>query len=267
MPARQGWGREIARKSLKAFRRRQLQVSGGFAKVRIMISLPIHSSAGQPTGQTYEFDLAELSTDVNKQLLHDAVVMYEANLRQGTFKSKSRAEVAGCSKKLYKQKGTGNARAGNKRTPVRRGGGHAFAKRPVDFSFRLPKKALRLATRMALLSKFRDGEVFVVDQLVYDVPKTKPVYQLLKALGVVERQRPAKAEGATKAPKRPANESCLFAISEQDTNAYKSARNIPDVAVSPARELNAHQLLKRKRLVVTVAALDQLRKAGKTAAS
>ncbi len=81
--------------------------------------------------------------------------MYQANLRQGTFKSKSRAEIAGSKQKLFKQKGTGRARQGNKRQPVRRGGGHAFAKRPTDFSYRLPRKALQLATRMALLASFR----------------------------------------------------------------------------------------------------------------
>jgi large subunit ribosomal protein L4 len=112
-----------------------------------MLSLPIHDATGRPTGRSYEFDPAELAAEVNKQLLHDAVVMYEANRRQGTFKSKSRAEIAGCSKKLYKQKGTGNARAGNKRTPVRRGGGHAFAKRPTDFSYKMPKKACLLTSR------------------------------------------------------------------------------------------------------------------------
>lgn len=225
-----------------------------------MISVPIHTADGQPTGRTYEFEPSELADGVNKQLLHDAVVMYEANNRQGTFKSKSRSEVAGCSKKLYKQKGTGNARAGNKRTPVRRGGGHAFAKRPTDYSYRMPKKALRIATKMALLSKFLDNEVFVVDQLAFETPQTKRVYALLKTLGIVDRPRPAAAEGAAKSPKkRPGDESCLLAVEQHDPIVWKSARNIPDVSVSPAFELNAYKLLQRKRLVVTVAALDRLR--------
>lgn len=208
--------------------------------VEIMISVPIHRQDGSSTGENYEFDPAELAPAINKQLLHDAVVMYQANLRVGTQKSKTRAEVAGSSHKLYKQKGTGRARMGNKRTPVRRGGGHAFAKRPRDFGFRMPKKALRLATRMALLGKFQDGEVVVLDQLSIDAPRTKVVAQMLKGLGV---------EG----------QSCLLATVALDLNTYRSARNIPDVSVKPAGELNAFELLRRRRLVVTRDALDRLR--------
>lgn len=227
-----------------------------------MISLPIHDATGKPTGRSYEFDPNELAAEVNKQLLHDAVVMYEANKRQGTFKSKSRAEIAGCSKKLYKQKGTGNARMGNKRTPVRRGGGHAFAKRPTDFSYSMPRKALRLATRMALVSKFRDGQVVVVDGLALDKPQTKTVFALLKGLQFVNKPRPQATDGG-KRPRRPADDSVLIATEQYDANVYKSARNIPAVAVSPAGDLNAYQLLKRRRLIVTTAALDRLRgKAG-----
>ncbi len=230
-----------------------------------MISLPIHNADGQPTGQNYEFDPAELAVgvngrdDVNRQLLHDAVVMYEANLRQGTFKTKSRSEVSGNSQKMYKQKGTGNARAGSKRSPVRRGGGHAFAKRPVDFSYRMPRKALQKATRIALLSKFFDNEVVVIDQLAFDKPQTKRVYSLLKTLGIVEQSRPVAGEDG-KTAKRRADQSCLLAIDAHDANVWKSARNLPKVGVSPAADLNAYELLRRKRLVVTVAALDRLRK-------
>lgn len=225
-----------------------------------MISLPIHNAEGQPTGQNYEFDPAELAEGINKQLLHDAVVMYQANLRQGTFKTKTRSEVSGNSQKLYKQKGTGNARAGSKRSPVRRGGGHAFAKRPIDFSYRMPKKALRKATRMALLSKFLDNEVVIVDKLTYDTPQTKRVHALLKTLGIVAQSKPTAVPENGKAPKRPKDESCLVAIAGHDPMVWKSARNLPTVQVSPAADLNAYELLKRKRLLVTVDALDQLRK-------
>lgn len=205
-----------------------------------MISLPIHDQAGKPTGRTYEFDPAELAPGINKQLLHDAVVMYEANLRQGTFKTKTRSEVAGSKKKLFKQKGTGNARMGTKRSGIRRGGGHIFAKLPTEFRQSMPKKAMRLATRMALLSKFMDGEAVVLDSLAVDQPKTKAVVGLMKNLGI-------------------AGQSCLFAIDHHDPVIWKSARNIPSVGVSPAVDLNAYKLLKVKRLVVTEAALKLLR--------
>jgi large subunit ribosomal protein L4 len=217
-----------------------------------MISVPIHNQSGQPTGRNYEFDPADLvdgvtsRNDLNKQLLHDAVVMYEANLRQGTFKSKSRSEIAGSKKKLFKQKGTGRARMGTKRTCIRRGGGHAFAKRPTDYSYSMPRKALQLAMRMALLSKFLDGEAVVVDQISLDRPRTKAVAGLLKSLGLT-------------------GQSCLLAIEQHDPLVWKSARNIESVSVSPAVELNAHKLLQQRRLLVTEAALDKLR--GKAAAS
>lgn len=205
-----------------------------------MISLPIHDQTGKPTGRTYEFDPAELAPGINKQLLHDAVVMYEANLRQGTFKTKTRSEVAGSKKKLFKQKGTGNARMGTKRSGLRRGGGHIFCKLPTEFRQSMPKKAMRLATRMALLSKFMDGEAVVVDTLAVQQPKTKAVVSLMKSLGI-------------------AGQSCLFTVEKHDPLVWKSARNIPSVGVSPAADLNAYKLLKVKRLVVTEAALQQLR--------
>jgi large subunit ribosomal protein L4 len=204
-----------------------------------MISAPIKSATGGDVG-TYEFDPAELAPGINKQLLHDAVVMYEANRRVGTVRTKSRGEVAGSTKKLFRQKGTGRARMGPKRTPIRRGGGMAFAKRPKDWSYRMPKKAVKLATRMALLSKFQDGEAIVLDSLSVDQPKTKVIADMLKALGVDKQ-------------------GCLLAIRENDAVLWKSARNIPTLRVSPARELNAYDLLRQKRLVVTKDAMDLLR--------
>src|SRR3982751_2518738 len=106
-------------------------------------------------------DPAEFGGRVNKQLLHDAVLMYQANRRAGTHSTLRRGEVAGSTKKLFRQKGTGNARVGNKRTNKRRGGGTAKGPKPRDYSYSMPKKALRLATRMALLAKLQDQEVVV----------------------------------------------------------------------------------------------------------
>jgi large subunit ribosomal protein L4 len=210
-----------------------------------MIAIPIHNRSGQQVG-TYEFDPQELAAEVNKQLLHDVVVMYETNRRQGTVQTKNRGDVQGSKKKMYKQKGTGRARMGNKRTPIRRGGGHTWGKRPVDHSYRLPKKAVALATRMAVLSKFLDNQVTVLDELTIAAPKTKDVAGLLKALGLSES-------------------SCLLAIEKYDLNVWKSARNIPRLSVSPASDLNAYDLLHRKTLVVTKAALDKIRGGAKQA--
>lgn len=205
-----------------------------------MITLAVHNNAGQQVG-SYEFDPAELASGINRQLLHDVVVMYEANRRQGTVQTKGRGEVAGSTKKLFKQKGTGRARMGPKRTPMRRGGGMAFGKRPLDWSYRLPRKAVALATRMALLSKFQDNQVTIIDELSVSEPKTKTIATLLKALGL-------------------SDSSCLLTIDRYDANVWKSARNIPTLSVSPASDLNAYELLHKKRLLLTKAALDGLRK-------
>lgn len=204
-----------------------------------MATINVHDQSGKKVG-TYDIDPAELAPRINKQLLHDAVVMYQANQRQGTFRTKSRAEVAGTTKKMYRQKGTGNARAGSRRSPVRRGGGHTFAKRPRDFSFRLPRKALQLAMRMALASKIKDNEIVLIDDLKFDAPKTKDMAAVLNALGL-------------------AGNSLLVTTSEHNVNVYKSARNIEGVEITPVSGLNAFCVLKPRRVLMTKAALDAVR--------
>ncbi len=204
-----------------------------------MISLPVRDKSGNEVG-SYEFDPGELASGVNKQLLHDVIVMYEANRRIDTVTTKSRGMVSGSTAKLYRQKGTGRARAGARRTPVRRGGGHAFGKSPKDWGFRLPKRAVKAATRMALLSKFLDDEATVLDELTIEEPKTKLIAGILKALGL-------------------SADSCLLAIEKHDPNVWVSSRNIQSLQVSPVNELNAYALLHQKRLLVTKSALDQLR--------
>ena len=206
-----------------------------------MASLTVFDRSGSKVG-TYDIDPTELAPRINKQLLHDAVVMYQANLRQGTARTKNRGEVAGSTKKMYRQKGTGNARAGSRRSGVRRGGGHIFAKRPRDWSYRLPRKALQLATRMALAAKLRDDKVTVIDDLKFDAPKTREMTVILKALGI---------EG-----------SLLVTTAERDVNVYKSARNIDKVTVSPVSGLNALNLLSPRRVLMTRAALDAVRSRG-----
>lgn len=215
-----------------------------------MASLTVFDRQGAEVG-TYDIDPAEIAPAINKQLLHDAVVMYQANARQGSHRTKSRAEVSGTSKKMYRQKGTGNARAGSKRSGVRRGGGHIFARRPRDYSYRLPKKAVRLATRMAIASKIQDEEVVVVDELSFDRPATKEMAGVLDSLGLT---------GVT----------TIIAVEAHDVNAYKSARNLQGVEMAPVADLNALSVLKPRRMLVTKAALDAIKQraaAGKSAAA
>jgi large subunit ribosomal protein L4 len=197
--------------------------------------LPIFDKSGKEVG-TYSVDPSAIAHRISAQLLHDAVVMYRANLRQGSAKSKTRAEVQGHKKKMYRQKGTGNARAGSLRSGIRRGGGHIFAKRPRDWSYRLPRKALQVATRMAVASKIQDSQITLIDALSASAPKTKEAAAVLKALSI---------QGTV-----------LVAVETYNVELYKSFRNIEGVRILPVSEINAYEVLRPKRLLMTKAALD-----------
>jgi len=149
--------------------------------------------------------------------------------------------VAGSTKKLFRQKGTGNARVGPRRTNKRRGGGTAKGPKPRDYEYHMPKKAVRAATRMAILSKFQDQEALVLDDLTVNEIGTKQIVTLLKALKLKDT-------------------TCLLGTADYDKNLYLSARNIRGVEVMPAAQFNAYLVLKQKRLVLTRAALDELKK-------
>src|SRR6516162_2046988 len=211
-----------------------------------MLSLNVVNRQGDAVG-TVQIDEAEFGGKVNKQLLHDVVVMYLANQRAGTHSTLRRGEVARSTKKIFRQKGTGNARAGSKRSNKRRGGGTAKGPKPRDYEYHLPKKAVRAATRMAILSKLQDNEAVVLDDLNLAEVKTKDFAGVLKAL---------KLSGIT----------CLVGTADFNKNAYLSARNIPDVEIMPTSQFNAYTVLRQKRLVLTKAALEELRNVGKTGA-
>lgn len=205
-----------------------------------MVSLPVFNRSGEEVG-TYDLNTDEIAPSISKQLLHDAVVMYQANQRQGTHRTKTRGEVAGSTKKMYRQKGTGNARAGSKRSGVRRGGGHILAIRPRDYSYRLNKKALRAATRMAMVSKIQSQQVVVLEDLDLGEIKTKVMADTLKALSVYGKR-------------------VMIAIDGKNDVVYRSARNIDRCTVSPVSELNALTILHPHKVLITKAALDSLRK-------
>jgi large subunit ribosomal protein L4 len=208
-----------------------------------MVSLPVFNKSGAEVGK-YEIDLDAIAPKINQQLLHDVVVMYQASARQGTHRTKDRSDVAGTTKKMYRQKGTGNARAGSRRAPQRRGGYHVFALRPRDYSYRLPRKAVQAATRMAIARKVQTEDVVVIDELSFKEPKTKEMAGILKAL---------KLAGTT----------TLVATAGLDANVYRSARNIDRVTVSPVGELNALAILQPRKMLVTKAALDALKERAK----
>lgn len=209
-----------------------------------MASLPVYDRNGAEVG-TYEIDPADLAPRISKQLLHDVVVMYRASRRQGTVKTKGRSDVAGTTKKMYRQKGTGNARAGSRRSGIRRGGGHIHHREPRDWSYRLPKKAVRLATRMAVASKLADQQVILINDLSFFAqPKTKEMAAVLRALKIDEM-------------------TVLVAVPGYDQNLHKSIRNLAKVTVLPVTELNALEVLRPRRLLMTTAALDAVREKSK----
>src|SRR5438874_8791370 len=148
-----------------------------------MIEVPVFSQAGEKVS-TIQVDETKLGGEVRTNLLKQALVMYHANQRQGSVRTLARGEVAGSTRKMFRQKGTGNARTGGIRNPIKKGGGHAKQKRPKDWRQAMPKKAKRLARNSAILSKFQSNDVRVIDQIQLDGIKTKPVAQMFKALGI-----------------------------------------------------------------------------------
>lgn len=201
------------------------------------MKLSVFDKQGQAVGEV-DFDETLLGKFVNFKLLHAAVLMYEANLRQGTVKTKNIREVQGKSAKPYKQKGTGRARMGRVRRFGSRGGATAFGPRPRDFAMDMPRKARRLALKSALLGKFRDNEVVVLSDFDVTAPKTKEVAVTLKNLKI--------------------SSSSLVIIPKYDESILKSCRNLPQTDLSVLSDLNAYSVLRRKQLVFTKAALEAL---------
>ena len=229
-----------------------------------MITLDVWNRQGDKVG-TVDVDPADFGGEINKQLLHDVVLMYLANQRAGTHSTLRRGEVAGSTKKLFRQKGTGNARAGTRRTNKRKGGGTAKGPKPRDYEYHLPKKAVRKATRMAILSKFQDNEVVVIDDLKLDAIKTKEVAGLLKTLLTASLKARAPADAAdkdawAKEAVKKERKTWLVGTAELDRNVYLSARNIDGVEVMPAAQFNTYAVLRPRRLLLTRAALEALRK-------
>ena len=217
------------------------------------ISVKVVNRSGAEVG-SLSIDPKDFGGKVSRQLMHEVVLMHRANQRAGTHHTLRRGEVAGSTKKLFRQKGTGNARAGTKRTNKRVGGGTAKGPKPRDYSYALPKKAIRAATRMAILSKFIDNEAIVIDDLSLTTPKTKEIVGVLKAIKVGIKATEAGDKDVTLL-----DGSVLIGTNGIDQNVYKSARNVDGVKVLPAAEFNCFTVLKQKRLLITKAALEALR--------
>jgi large subunit ribosomal protein L4 len=203
-----------------------------------MLSVPVYNTTGEKIGDE-SIEETLLGGEVNAALLKQAVVRYHANQRQGTVKTKTRAEVHGSGRKLYRQKGTGRARMGNIRTCIRRGGGNAFGKRPRDFRQAMPTRMRRMARNQAVLAKIQSEDVMIVDGLELTTPKTAPFAKMLAAVDALR--------------------GCVFATDGIDQNVYKSGRNIPRTEIQDVAGLNAFQILSRRKLVFTRDAFNKFK--------
>jgi large subunit ribosomal protein L4 len=202
-----------------------------------MMEVPVYNQTGQQI-ETLHVDEQKLGGEVNGALLKQAMVMYHANKRQGTVRTQARGEVEGSTRKIYRQKGTGNARMGTIRQPVRVGGGHAKQKRPKDWRLDLPRKARRAARNSAILSKLQSQELRVIDQIKLEQPKTREVARILKALGI--------------------SRSCLLALGDHDAMVERAARNLAQASLTTVAQLNAWDILNKRTLLVTKAGLEKI---------
>ncbi len=201
------------------------------------MQVPVYSMAGEVVRHISISDDV-FATPVNEAVVHQAMVRQLANARQGTASTKTRGEVIGSTRKLFRQKGTGRARAGSAKSPIRRGGGVTFGPHPRSYRQAMPKKMHRLALRCVLSAKAGDKELMVLDELRLSKPKTKEIAKILAALGI----------GA----------SALIATGEPEQNVVKSARNLPGIKTIPARLLNVVDIISHKTLLITETSLRQV---------
>jgi len=198
------------------------------------LEVPVYNLSGEVV-RNIEISDAVFAVPFNQTVVHQAMVRQLANARQGTANTKTRGDVSGSTTKLFRQKHTGSARAGARRSPIRRGGGVVFGPHPRDYSQAMPKKMRRLALRCVLSAKARDGELKVLEELKLNLPKTREMISILSALGI--------------------DSSTLIVTGDVEANVVKSARNLQGVKTLPARLLNIVDLLSYPLLVMTVEAV------------
>lgn len=194
---------------------------------------------GKDTGRTVELSESVFGIEPNKHALYLDVKQFLANQRQGTHKTKERAEVVGSTRKIKKQKGTGTARAGDIKSPIFRGGGTVFGPRPRSYAQGLNKKVKRLARRSALSLKAANKNIIVLDALDFDAPKTKDFTEVLKALGVDEKKS-------------------LFVLESANKNVYLSSRNVPRTKTVIGSVLNTYDIMNADSLVLLEGSLSQI---------
>jgi large subunit ribosomal protein L4 len=204
-----------------------------------MAEIEVYNIKGQSIGKI-ELDKEIFNGEVNEPILHQVVRMYEANQRQGTASTKTRSDVRGGGKKPWKQKGTGRARAGTIRSPLWRGGGIVFGPHPRDYSYSVPKSVKRLALISSLNAKLNDNNLVVIDDIKLEKAKTKEFAAVLRNV---------------KADKKP-----LLVLDDKNETVIRASRNIPNLLLRDYKTLNAYEVLKQQKLVLTQKALVALTK-------
>ncbi len=205
-----------------------------------MLKVKKYSIKGEETGEV-KLPKSLFAAEANnpKALLYEVINMYLANQRHGTSSVKNRAEAHGSGRKLYRQKGTGNARAGNLRTPIRVGGGHAFGPKPKTWYKRIPKKKKRLALRIALTEKSKEKKVIVIEDLKFETADTSKAQDLLQKISDDHGKK-------------------LLLIDGNDHNIIKSFNNIPRVSMDKADSIYAYEILNTDSLILTESALKKM---------
>ena len=201
------------------------------------MEVPVYSLTGEIV-RHIEISDEVFAVPFNQAVVHQAMVRQQANARQGTANTKTRGEVSGSTRKLFRQKGTGHARAGSRKSPLRRGGGITFGPHPRSYRQAMPKKMRQLALRCVLSAKAGDGELRVLEQLKLDEPRTKQMARILAALGV--------------------DSSALIVTGEPEDNVVKSSRNLAGIKTIPASLLNVVDILSYKMLLITEAAVRKV---------
>ena len=201
------------------------------------MQVPVYSSNGEVVAQM-ELSQAVFGFPLNQAVVHQAMARQLANRRQGTAASKTRGEVRGSTVKLYRQKGTGRARRGDRKSPLLRGGGVVFGPKPRTYRQAMPKKARRLALKCLLSAKARDGNMKLVQELDFEEPRTKDMMSILSSLGI--------------------GSSALILTAHPAPNVVKSAANLPEIKVLPSTLINVLDLLSYEVLIATVGAVRNI---------
>jgi 50S ribosomal protein L4, bacterial/organelle len=195
--------------------------------------------SGKETGRKVKLDDSIFGIEPNDHAIYLDTKQFLANKRQGTAKSKERGEIAGSTRKIKKQKGTGTARAGSIKNPLFRGGGRVFGPKPRFYGFKLNKKVKQLARKSALSYKASTNNIIVLEDFSFEAPQTKEMVKMGNNLNI-------------------ANKKSLFVISEQNKNIYLSSRNVQGVEVTTAGELSTYEIMKASTLVLVESAVDVL---------